>query len=124
MPPDPPPRRASWTHLAAPAPPSEAERLRAVSYTDVAVLPEWASDQQKKYVKLAREALAPYASISYISRTHEILRCEVGHQGVYKHDFIPRSDSLAAHAILSSELMVILDTSKVGGQFPNLHPCS
>lgn len=114
IPPDPPPHRAAFTYLPAPAPPNEAERVKAVEHTDVGVFPRWAAEKQKKYVLLARKTFdIPFASISYVNRTHETLRCEIGYRPDYILGFIPRGHSLAAHAILSTEPMIILDTSTV-----------
>ncbi len=116
-PPDPPPRRAAFVYLAAPAPPNEVERLKAVEHSDVEIFPRWAAEQQKKYVLLARNTFnTPFAAISYVSRTHEVLRCEIGYRPDYILGYIPRGHSLAAHALLSSEPMVILDTFKVKAQ--------
>lgn len=116
-PPDPPPRRPEFTYLPAPAPPNEAERVKTVEFTDVGVFPKWAAEKQKKYVLLARKTFdIPFASISYVNRTHETLRCEVGYRPDYILGFIPRGYSLAAHAILSTEPMVILDTSTVSSE--------
>ncbi|KAI9878941.1 MAG: hypothetical protein M1830_010059 [Pleopsidium flavum] len=112
-PPDPPPRHAPFLYLPAPAPPNEVERLKAVEHNDVEIFPRWAAEKQKQYVLLARHTFStPFAAISYISRTHEVLRCEIGYRPDYLLGYIPRGHSLAAHAILSSEPMVILDTFK------------
>ena len=117
-PPDPPPRRAEFTYLPAPAPPNEAERVKTVEHTDVRVFPKWAAEKQKKYVLLARKTFdISFASISYVNRTHETLRCEIGYRPDYILGFIPRDYSLAAHAILSTEPMVILDTLTVSLEF-------
>jgi hypothetical protein len=90
------------------------ERVKTVEFTDVGVFPKWAAEKQKKYVLLARKTFdIPFASISYVNRTHETLRCEIGYRPDYILGFIPRCYSLAAHAILSTEPMVILDTSTV-----------
>lgn len=48
-------------------------------------------------------------SISFIDTSHEILKAEIG----CKHRVIKRSESIAAHALLTTDVLVVLDTKKV-----------
>jgi hypothetical protein len=68
-------RRAARVRLSRSASsPNEVERLKAVEHSDVEIFPRWAAEQQKKYVLLARNTFnTPFAAISYVSRTHEVL---------------------------------------------------
>ncbi len=50
-----------------------------------------------------------YASISFIERDHEVMIAKWG----YDQATIPRDISIGAHAILSSEIMVLADAGKV-----------
>lgn len=58
----------------------------------------------------------PFASVSIIERSAEFVIA--GNQ--YKSSYMPRDPSLAAHAILSREVMEICDATKVRVHLFNL----
>ena len=75
--------------------------------------PEWSRVQELEGMKMIRRARDEFgasgAAISLVISNVEILKV---HEG-YGLEAIKRSESIAAHALLSTEVLVVLDTQKV-----------
>ncbi|KAI9798420.1 MAG: hypothetical protein M1833_004814 [Piccolia ochrophora] len=107
-PPDSPPRHAGFAYLPAPVPRDEMQRLRIYEQLDVA-WPAWAVKKTRQILELAIRLFGtPNASLSFFDDEREILKAENG----YKRGAIPRSMSVGAHVLLSTEAMVISDARK------------
>jgi hypothetical protein len=100
---------ALFTFLPAMDPPNEVERLAALMLCNPIWTP-WQEDRAKVLVKSAIEEFgASGVSISLIDSSNEIIKAEVG----YKRRMIKRSVSISAHVLLTTEVLVVLDTEKV-----------
>jgi hypothetical protein len=85
------------------------KRLDAVKTVNVP-FPDWATERTKHIILLAQKMFdVQYAALSFFDSKHEIVRVEHG----YSKGLIPRSVSIGAHALLSHDPMVVLDTAKV-----------
>ncbi|KAI9746143.1 MAG: hypothetical protein M1818_000824 [Claussenomyces sp. TS43310] len=107
-PPDPPPRDPKFSFLPAVYPVNEAERLKAFEHCK----PEWNDWTSTRAKDLVLEALlqfdAPWAAISFFDRKSELIMAELG----YNRQYICRQESIAAHVLFSTDVMVILDTKQ------------
>jgi hypothetical protein len=109
MPPNPPPRSPLLTYLPAMAPANEAERIATLMKCN----PVWTAPQEDgamALVKASREEFGVSGvSISLIDSDNEIMKAESG----YNRRMIKRSESISAHVLLTTEVLVVLDTKKV-----------
>ncbi|KAM3077439.1 hypothetical protein ACMFMG_006782 [Clarireedia jacksonii] len=107
-PPPPPPRGTTFEYLPAIYPPNEEARLAKHSAFDV-LWPEWTQD---KACALITSSMArfqtKYASLSLFDGRYEVFKAENG----YHTSRIERARSIAAHVLLSTDTLVILDTEK------------
>ncbi|KFY42079.1 hypothetical protein V494_02621 [Pseudogymnoascus sp. VKM F-4513 (FW-928)] len=107
-PPRPPPVDPLFSFLPAMDPLNEQERLASL-FTMSRVWTPWQESRSTDLVKAAREEFGvPGVSISLIDNNNEILKAEVG----YNRRMIKRSVSIAAHALLTTEVLVVLDTQR------------
>ena len=84
-------------------------RLSVASSFDV-LWPHWSCEHASLLIAAAmKEFDAEFASLSFFDGKYEILRLEMG----YNASRIPRSISIAAHALLWEDVLVVLDTKKV-----------
>lgn len=70
----------------------------------------WDSDRIRELLpEIMRNFKSGGCAASSFSNREEVIKAERG----YNTDLIPRSTSIAAHALLSTEVFVVLDTKKV-----------
>ncbi|ESZ94329.1 hypothetical protein SBOR_5273 [Sclerotinia borealis F-4128] len=105
-PPAPPPRRMDFTYLPAMYPHDEATRITKHYSIDV----PWPAELSAKLLALMDAAAKRFrinsASLSIFDERFEKFRIDVG----YNIGDIERTTSIAAHALYSEEVLVILDT--------------
>ena len=108
-PPPPPPLSSNFDYLMSAHPPDEAKRLSMCkAYDDV--WPNYAMENVGQFMRAAmRKFGTNYASVSFFDETDEVFRAENG----YNKSRIPRTISIAAHSLCSTDVMVILDTKEV-----------
>lgn len=100
---------SSLAYLPALRPGNEVDRLAALKKCNAAWTP-WQESRGRSLVESAQDDFGTSgASISLVDSHHEILKVESG----YNRRAIRRPESIAAHAILSTEVLVVLDTAKV-----------
>lgn len=109
MPPKPPVIDPLFSYLPAMDPLNEQSRLVSL-FTISPVWTSWQEERSLELVIASREEFgATGVSISLVDNSNEILKAEVG----YNRRMIKRSESIAAHALLTTEVLVVLDTTKV-----------
>lgn len=78
--------------------------------------PQWSEAQVAEGMSMVKQALKEFnasgAAISLVISDAEIVKVQEGYG--LGHDTIKRSQSFAAHALLSTEVLVVLDTHEVG----------
>jgi hypothetical protein len=108
-PPNPPPRSPLLRYLPAIYPPNEEERKASL----MRYSPTWSASQENLALALVKSSQREFGvscgSISLIDTENEIFKIEIG----YQRRMIARSESIAAHALLTTEVLVVLDTAKV-----------
>ncbi|KAI6248678.1 hypothetical protein HI914_02266 [Erysiphe necator] len=105
-PPEPPPLGSTFTHLPAVYPDNEEMRSTA-SKIHEHLWKELAYDRAKIYLREAKKKFgARFGAISFFDDEYEVCKAEKGYS--VKH--IQRSNSIAAHALYSTEVLTILDT--------------
>ena len=88
---------------------NETQRLMAFQRIDVP-WPDWAMTKSRHLIQLAMRVFqTQYAAMSFFDHRNEIMKAECG----YKRGAVPRNISIGAHALLSMEPMVVLDTFEV-----------
>ena len=109
--PPPPPRRGDgFVFLNAVYPPDEAARLEyCAKYESI-----WDNDEEfdkvgQQVAKALKHFEVTKGSLSFFDKFYERIQIEKG----YNSDVIPRHSSIAAHALYSTDVMVVLDTQKV-----------
>ncbi|KAI9651002.1 hypothetical protein NHQ30_001039 [Ciborinia camelliae] len=109
-PPAPPRRRMDFTYLPAMYPSGEETRIRKHYSIDG----PWDPDLGRRIVALMEAAVKRFhikgASVSVFDERYEKLRVDVGYDGDMAN--IKRTTSIAAHALYSEEVLIILDTHK------------
>lgn len=74
---------------------------------------EWTTWQEYRSREIVKASMAEFGvtgvSISLMDKSHEIFKAEIG----YNCRMIKRSESIAAHVLLTTEVLVVLDTRKV-----------
>ena len=79
------------------------------------VWPQWSRDKASALICAAMKEFDTYfASLSFFDGKHEVFKAENG----YNVSRISRSISLAAHALLSEDVLVVLDTKQVCQELP------
>ncbi|RDW84658.1 hypothetical protein BP6252_02248 [Coleophoma cylindrospora] len=107
-PPQPPPRASDFEYLPAVFPHDEENRILAGSIYDV-VWPHWEEEKAGVLVRAAMKQFNTcYAAISFFDGQYENFKAENG----YQRRHIPRGVSIAAHALISTDVFVVLDTTK------------
>jgi len=110
-PPNPPMMHPNFTFLPAMPPSNEMDRLTSLKKCNPVWTP-WQESRGKSLVQTAQDEFGTSgASISLIDSNLEILKVEKG----YNRRSIKRPESIAAHVLLSTEVLVVLDTQKVCG---------
>lgn len=101
--------RSTFKFLPSMSPQNEEGRLASLKRCNP-VWTSWQEDRGKSLVRLAQEEFgASGVSISFVDSNLEILKVEMG----YNRRTIRRPESIAAHVLLSTEVLVVLDTAKV-----------
>ena len=102
-------------YLPAVYPPDEKARTHCLAM----IHPNWSSEQVqagKRLCDMARDEFGiGGACLSLISGHLELLKVEIGYNtdGATVGTMIPRAVSIAAHVVLTHDVMYILDTKKV-----------
>ena len=77
------------------------------------VWPQWSGDRRKPIEELMMSATksfgTQFVALSFFNEEYEVLKAENG----YNVKYIQRDISFAAHALLSTDVFIILDTKKV-----------
>ncbi|KFY01331.1 hypothetical protein V490_00952 [Pseudogymnoascus sp. VKM F-3557] len=107
-PPKPPAIAPLFSYLPAMDPPNEAGRLSSL----FSISRVWTPVQEDRSKEIVKASMAEFeatgVSISLIDNSNEIFKAEIG----YNRRMIQRSISLGAHVLLSTEVLVVLDTEK------------
>ncbi|KFY26922.1 hypothetical protein V493_03784 [Pseudogymnoascus sp. VKM F-4281 (FW-2241)] len=107
-PPNPPLIDPLFSYLPAVDPFNEGARVLSL----FTLSPNWTPWQETRSRDFMGASMEEFGntgvSISFIDTSHEILKAEMG----CKHRMIKRSESIAAHALLTTDVMVVLDTKK------------
>lgn len=107
-PPFPPETHKSFSYLQAVFPSNEVERRAVCESLEVAWV-QWQNPRAAHIVTTVMNVFGThFASISFFDHDNEIFKVENG----FDKGSISRSISIAAHALLSDEVFVILDTKK------------
>ncbi|OBT62872.1 hypothetical protein VE03_07567 [Pseudogymnoascus sp. 23342-1-I1] len=109
-PPNPPRMDPLFSFLPAMDPLNEAVRMASLFNLER----DWTPRQEHRAKELIQASMEEFGvtgvSISLIDTSHEILKAEVGYG--YRRRLIKRSESIAAHALFSTEVLVVVDTKK------------
>ncbi|KAK0119867.1 hypothetical protein ONS95_011297 [Cadophora gregata] len=107
-PPPPPPLSSSFEYLPSVFPPGEAERMRLSRQYDI-LWPQWGQDKAGDLIRLAMKKFKTrFVSLSFFNEESEVFKAENG----FNQSRVDRSISLAAHCLLSKDVLVILDTKE------------
>lgn len=110
-PPKPPRMDPKFSFLPAMDPLNEAVRMASLFNIER----DWTPRQEQRAKELIQASMEEFGvtgvSISLIDTSHEILKAEVGYGS--RRRMIKRSESIAAHALLATEVLVVVDTRKV-----------
>ncbi|EKD16266.1 uncharacterized protein L3040_009500 [Drepanopeziza brunnea f. sp. 'multigermtubi'] len=105
-PPPHPPLKPGFQYLPSVMPPSESVRLHTADKYD----PLWRNWNQEAASSIIRDAMKIFAtkcvSVSFFDEIGEIFYAERG----YSQTHVPRNQSIAAHCLLSQNVLVVLDT--------------
>ncbi|TAQ85306.1 hypothetical protein B7494_g6363 [Chlorociboria aeruginascens] len=105
-PPPSPPRAIDFQFLSGIYPVNEEARLSSSKQFDI-LWPNWGSDKVGALIHAAMMKFqACRACLSFFDETHEIVKADSGHN----RSNVGRSVSIAAHALLTEDVFVILDT--------------
>lgn len=103
---------APGNYFPALSPPWELEILSETRKLEV-IWPEWTEERSlptEGLLASASELFKPcFIALSFFDEKYEIIQVETG----YGVKYIPRDCSLAAHALLSKDILTILDTKEV-----------
>lgn len=109
-PPFPPPCQEAFAYLPALFPPNE---LRRASLSEP-IVRGWDQGTLRKTSDFVHQAMkmfnCRFAAMSWFDHGRELFQAEHG----YETPSISRSISIAAHALLSHDVLVVLDTKEVG----------
>ncbi|KFZ00493.1 hypothetical protein V498_00018 [Pseudogymnoascus sp. VKM F-4517 (FW-2822)] len=109
-PPKPPRMDPKFSFLPAMDPLNEAVRMASLFNIER----DWTPRQEQRAKELIQASMEEFGvtgvSISLIDTSHEILKAEVGYGS--RRRMIKRSESIAAHALLATEVLVVVDTRK------------
>lgn len=101
--------KANMFWLPAMLPSNESQRLSSLEPLIVG----WNQGNKERALSILDRALSTYgvtcAALSFVNKDFEIV---VAHRGLY-YSNIERAASIAAHALLSDDVLVVLDTLKV-----------
>lgn len=101
--------RPTFTFLPAIYPEFEVQRRSVDEALDVAWF-SWSQTEAGTIIKTVMNTFSTrYASISFFDQNNEMFKVENG----YHRASVPRPISIAAHALLSDDILVVLDTKKV-----------
>lgn len=108
-PPKPPLMDPLFSYLPSMVPLNEAGRLLSLFNLEREWTP-WQEERGREFIKASIEEFgATGVSISLIDQSNEIIKAEIG----YNRRMIKRSVSIAAHVLLTTEVLVVLDARKV-----------
>jgi len=108
-PPPPPARSSTFEYLPAIFPSDEAKRMSVCATFDI-VWPLWARERAGALILAAMKKFdTRNASLSFFDGNLESFKAENG----YHRPHVARKISIAAHALLSQDVFVILDTHEV-----------
>ncbi len=111
----PPPLGSSFEYLPSVYPPNEQARLSMSNQYDV-LWPYWGQDKAGALIRTAMKQFGTkFASLSFFDENNEVFKAENG----YNQPHVDRAASIAAHCLLSKDVLVVLDTNKVR-RFPHL----
>lgn len=114
-PPFPPAAHSAFKYLPSIYPEFELQRRSIDEALDVAWF-SWSQVEAGTIIKTVMNTFSThYASISFFDQNNEMFKVENG----YHQANVPRSISIAAHALLSDEILVILDTKLVCSPLPS-----
>lgn len=94
--------------------PDGEEKRQSIGNIYDAVWPDWEPEKAGALIRAAMKKFdTRYAAISFFNGQNETFKAESG----YNMGKIPRATSIAAHALLSPDVLVVLDTLQVSGYF-------
>ncbi|KZF23773.1 hypothetical protein L228DRAFT_238294 [Xylona heveae TC161] len=109
-PPSPPRKHKSFPYLPAPIPPTEAERWEQVKGLHLREFKEDIMEPLSSVVRWTMKKLGTQnAVISLFNKKYEVIKYQDGY--VFPKNIL-REESLAAHVMVSDQLVVIQDTNK------------
>jgi hypothetical protein len=107
--PVPPPFRSGFEYLPAPRPSTEDRRLE-VCKNVLSFGPKWNKERIHTLILSAKSHFnAKHASLSFFNPDYELFFAETG----YKSDALHRQVSIGSHALLTQDVLVLLDARKV-----------
>jgi hypothetical protein len=107
--PMPPPFKSESEYLPAPRPLTEDRRIE-ICKNALSFGPSWNRDHIHTLMLSAKSHFnAGHASLSFFNSDHELFLAETG----YKSDSIHRQVSIGSHALLTPDVLVLLDARKV-----------
>ncbi|KAI6710253.1 hypothetical protein JHW43_007209 [Diplocarpon mali] len=107
-PPKPPAFKDRFDFLPSVYPPNEARRLGMSEDFEI-LWPHWGQDNSAELIRIAMTKFeAKSVSLSFFDEENEVFRAENG----YNQPNVARTHSIAAHCLLSKDVLVVLDTKE------------
>ncbi|KAK2624460.1 hypothetical protein QTJ16_006410 [Diplocarpon rosae] len=107
-PPKPPALKDKFEFLPSVYPPNEPQRLGMSDDFDV-LWPHWGQDNSAELIRIAMTKFgAKSVSLSFFDEENEVFKAENG----YNQSHVARTTSIAAHCLLSKDVLVVLDTKE------------